>query len=60
MTLREFKRALHSKGWFTQMQINNLAKYMDRGNDGIILIKEVKQAMEGDYAPGDPRPRARR
>ena len=30
---------------------------MDRGNDGIILIKEVKQAMEDNYAPGDPRPR---
>ena len=42
------------------MQINNLAKYMDRGNDGIILIKEVKQAMDGDFAPGDPRPRGKR
>jgi hypothetical protein len=57
MTLREFKRAIHHKGWFTQQQINNLAKYMDRGNDGIILIKEVKSAMEDNYAPGDPRPR---
>jgi hypothetical protein len=36
MTLREFKRAIFHKGWFTEQQINNLAKYMDKKNNGII------------------------
>jgi hypothetical protein len=36
----------------TQQQVNNLAKYMDRRNNGMIKISDVKLALTTDsYSP---------
>jgi hypothetical protein len=36
----------------TQQQVNNLAKYMDRGNSGMIKIDDMRLALETDeYTP---------
>lgn len=50
--LRAFKRAVYQLGAVTQQQVNNLAKYMDRHDDGMIRIADVKLALTGDgYDP---------
>jgi len=51
--LRAFKRAVYQLGAVTQQQVNNLAKFMDRRDDGMIRIEDVKKAMTG--AGYDPR-----
>lgn len=50
--LRAFKRAIYQLGAVTQQQVNNLAKYMDRHDDGMIRLADVKMALSGDgYDP---------
>ena len=50
--LRAFKRAVYQLGAVTQHQVNNLAKYMDRYDDGMIRIADVKVALAGGaYRP---------
>jgi len=51
-TIREFKLCLFSLGVVTQHEVNNLAKYMDRRNNGFILLADVKMALDGEgYTP---------
>lgn len=55
VNLRAFKLAIFTLGILTQPQVNNLAKYMDRRNDGMILISEVALALDTDrYSPQAP------
>lgn len=52
VTIRGFKLATYSLGCVTQQQVNNLARYMDRRNNGMILIADVRLALDGDgYNP---------
>lgn len=55
MTLRGFKVCIYSLNQLTQQQVNNLARYMDRRNNGMILISDLKTALVSDnYNPGAP------
>ena len=50
--LRGFKMAVFSMNVLTQQQVNNLAKYLDRRNNGMIRIAEVREAIYTDnYSP---------
>jgi Ca2+-binding EF-hand superfamily protein len=49
--LRAFKRAIYQLGAVTQQQVNNLAKYMDRHDDGMIRVQDVKDALRDKYEP---------
>lgn len=49
--LRAFKRAVYQLGAITQQQVNNLAKYMDRHDDGMIWVQDVKDALKDKYDP---------
>lgn len=50
--LRAFKRAIYQLGAITQQQVNNLATYLDRYDDGMIRIEDVKLALSSDkYDP---------
>lgn len=49
--LRAFKRAVYQLGAITQQQVNNLAKYLDRHDDGMIWVQDVKEALRGNYDP---------
>jgi hypothetical protein len=52
VTIRGFKLAIFTQGCMTQQQVNNLAKYMDRRNNGMIKISDVKLALTTDsYSP---------
>ena len=51
--LRAFKRAIYQLGAVTQQQVNNLAKYLDRYDDGMIRTADVKLALTSDKF--DPR-----
>jgi len=52
VNLRAFKLTIFTLGVLTQQQVNNLAKYMDRRNSGMISIKDVGLALETDqYSP---------
>lgn len=46
--LRAFKRAIYQLGAVTQQQVNNLATYLDRYDDGMIRIADVKLALTSD------------
>jgi Ca2+-binding EF-hand superfamily protein len=46
--LRAFKRAIYQLGAVTQQQVNNLATYLDRYDDGMIRIGDVKLALTSD------------
>lgn len=48
INLRAFKLTIFTLGVLTQQQVNNLAKYMDRANTGMIAIKDVGLALETD------------
>ena len=50
ITLRGFKLAIHSLGCLTQQQVNNLAKYLDKRNDGMIQIQHVDDAIAERYS----------
>ena len=54
ITLRGFKLAIHSLGCLTQQQVNNLAKYMDKYNNGMIRIEEVELALADRYSSAAP------
>jgi len=55
INLRAFKLAIFTLGALTQQQVNNLAKYMDKRNDGMILISNVAMALNTDrYSPAAP------
>lgn len=57
INLRAFKLAIFTLGVLTQQQVNNLAKYMDRHNSGMIVIKDVGLALETDqYSPATVHP----
>ena len=57
VNLRAFKLTIFTLGILTQPQVNNLAKYMDRRNDGMIQIAEVALAVDTDkYSPQAPAP----
>lgn len=45
VNLRAFKLTIFTLGVLTQQQVNNLAKYMDRRNSGMISIKDVGLAL---------------
>ena len=52
INLRAFKLTIFTLGVLTQQQVNNLAKYMDRGNSGMIKIDDMRLALETDeYTP---------
>jgi hypothetical protein len=52
VTTRNFKLQVFSLGCLTQQEVNNLSKYMDRTNDGMIKITDVEMALSGDkYSP---------
>ena len=52
ISIRGFKLAIFSLGCLNQQQINNLAKYMDRHNNGMIKISDVHMAVYSDkYDP---------
>ena len=48
INLRAFKLTIFTLGVLTQQQVNNLAKYMDRYNTGMIAVKDVRTALETD------------
>lgn len=55
INLRAFKLTIFTLGALTQQQVNNLAKYMDKNNDGMIEIANVSLALETDrYSPTQP------
>ena len=54
ITLRGFKLAIHSLGCLTQQQVNNLAKYMDKSNNGMIEIADVELALADKYSAAAP------
>lgn len=45
--MRTFKNALFSMNCLFQQDINNLAKYLDTNNDGMIVVANVKKALAG-------------
>jgi hypothetical protein len=51
VTIRNFKLQVFSLGVLTQQEVNNLSKYMDVGNNGMIKIEHVEQAITGDWSP---------
>jgi hypothetical protein len=52
INLRAFKLTIFTLGVLTQQQVNNLAKYMDRENSGMIRIADMSLALETDeYTP---------
>ena len=52
VTSRNFKLQVFSLGCLTQQEVNNLSKYMDRSNNGMIKISDVEMALSGDkYSP---------
>jgi len=50
---RSFKLGTFSLGCLTQVQVNNLAKYLDRRNCGFIQFKDLDTALyrPDEYAP---------
>ena len=54
VNIRTFKLAIFSMNILTQQEINNLAKFMDRRNNGMIHIKEFNTALNGgNYSPNE-------
>jgi len=50
--LRGFKISVYSLGVMTQQQVNNLAKYLDKANNGMIKVADVNLALNTDqYSP---------
>jgi hypothetical protein len=50
--MRGFKLAVFSLNVLTQQQVNNLAKYLDKRNIGMIRIADVHDAIFTDnYSP---------
>lgn len=47
INIRTFKNALFSMNCIFQQDINNLAKYLDTNNDGMIIVANVKAALAG-------------
>lgn len=52
LTLRNFKVGVHELKCLNQYQIDNLAKYLDKGDDGYISIDEFDIAIRGQHVPG--------
>lgn len=50
--LRGFKLSVYSLGCLTQQQVNNLAKYLDKRNNGMIQFSDINLALNTDqYSP---------
>lgn len=51
LSLRNFKYALNSIKALSQYQIDNLAKYLDKENDGFISVNEFDVSVRGVAVP---------
>lgn len=52
VNIRTFKLAIFTLNCMNQQEINNLAKYMDRRNNGMIHVSEFNAALSGSgYSP---------
>ncbi len=51
LTLRNFKYALHSMKVLSQYQIDNLSKYLDKGDDGFVAVDVFEDALRLVHAP---------
>ena len=46
LTLRNFKYAIHSLAVGNFTEIDNLAKFLDKANDGFIKIQDIESAVQ--------------